>query len=126
MERVANGSSGTGPGNAAEASRVDPSPCHLPSPFSHVQSRAGEGTAGALSSQLLFQSISRGTPHCEVIPKQLGTRGCKRGCRKWIAVKNPDAELEGLTTHPFHRMFHAFVDQKMELVFIFKMILLVI
>lgn len=31
--------------------RVDPSPCDLLSPFTHVHSRTGEGTEGARSSQ---------------------------------------------------------------------------
>lgn len=61
-----------------------------------------------------------------MIPKQLGTRGCKRGCGKGIGVQNPEAELDGLATDPFHRMFHPFMDPKMELVFIFKKILSII
>ncbi|CAK7289091.1 hypothetical protein VULLAG_LOCUS241 [Vulpes lagopus] len=45
-----------------------------------------------------------------------------RGLRR----NNPEAQLGGVAADPCPRMFHASLDQKMELVFIFKKILSVI
>lgn len=61
------------------------------------------------------------------VPRRIGVsrepEAVKGAAGRGLRRNNPEAQLGGVAADPCLRMFHASMDQKMELVFIFKKIL---